>query len=720
MRLHGGFNEVIRMNLYEYEIMKIFVFFFQKQPLPDSTDNSQKKKRMSTSVNNCERRQIKRKRTNSPSPSSSTNSSSQQRAIFQRTQTIKHEEEDILMMPSPSASNLYQQTIYPTLPPCSDVLQHRFYDRTFSNARTRSISSSVVSPPIHYPIKNPMSVQPAPNMNKIYRKPVPIPGHFYDRNNNHYYGLEDSVHNRINHPNGILRFDHLTNPQIFPSMQTIASTHEEKIRKTLSADENFKYYPHERISNGFSPSKSHSPNYPYFRSTSAQHHPANFPQISVPTHPAPNIFHQILRHTNEIFNKEFYQQHPNLDESSLRYQPSTSPYPTHIYHSPSPRIVHSPAEKIPNPTSSVINTPVTSPYSNLNLSHPSPSSIDMCNSSSAINSMQSSPMTNSSSSLAAPKKRILNALKQEAQDEQQQQQQNLSSIHNFSPIIEQNLDETALKTIPDHDCSPPSDSTASKKSSTACLTATPSSSSTVNSSLSSSSSSANTHFNYENLATETDSSKQASFQWPSQFRRPPNLRLNENSTTLPTTPYTPPPMLSPFRKGHGLYYQVFSQTTPGPTSTPIPDEISGPKINIGKTYQVEIPQCQSHIDTDQTEHDELLFSPSQLQYLDEHALDKYEQLNRTNPLLFSPRHSPTLYPIELVYMLLHEYNGDLQRTLAALLDGTAQDIKQCRPIHRYHFPECDNWTKEEIDAFTKAMETSEKNFVLVSRAVSLI
>lgn len=105
-------------------------------------------------------------------------------------------------------------------------------------------------------------------------------------------------------------------------------------------------------------------------------------------------------------------------------------------------------------------------------------------------------------------------------------------------------------------------------------------------------------------------------------------------------------------------------------------------------------------------------------YLDEQSLEKYEQLSRTNPLLFSPRHSPTLYPIELVYMLLHEYQGDLQRTLAALLDGTAQDIKQCRPIHRYHFPECDTWTKEEIEAFTKAMESSEKNFSLISQAVS--
>lgn len=125
-----------------------------------------------------------------------------------------------------------------------------------------------------------------------------------------------------------------------------------------------------------------------------------------------------------------------------------------------------------------------------------------------------------------------------------------------------------------------------------------------------------------------------------------------------------------------------------------------------------------HVDSVFVEHDELLFSPSELTSLDETALEKYEQLSRTNPLLFSPRHSPTLYPIELVYMLLHEYKGDLQRTLAALLDGTARDIKQCRPLHRYHFPECDTWTQAEIDAFTKAMDTSDKNFLLVSQAVS--
>jgi len=359
--------------------------------------------------------------------------------------------------------------------------------------------------------------------------------------------------------------------------------------------------------------------------------------------------------------------------------------------------------------------------------------------------MQPSPLTNSRSSFAAPKKRILNALKQEAQDEQQNNQ----LIQDFSPIIEQNIDQDkqqinsensfedptsslTLKIIPDID-SPIVETT--KKTISGFLITTPSSSSTINSSTSSSSSS-KTHFNYENLSQTIPSklSDNSSFQWPlqiSQFRRQQSLNIaSQTPNPLPSTPYTPPPMLSPFRKGPGLYYHVFSQTTPATIQqtstvttpvlpfTPIPDEISGPKINIGKEYQVDIPKFQMKIDDEYSiDNDELLFSPSQLPYLDENSLEKYEQLSRTNPLLFSPRHSPTLYPIELVYMLLHEYNGDLQRTLAALLDGTAQDIKQCRPLHRYHFPECDTWTKEEIDAFTKAMETSEKNFLLVSRAV---
>ena len=89
---------------------------------------------------------------------------------------------------------------------------------------------------------------------------------------------------------------------------------------------------------------------------STQNHPTTFSQFPVsphaPTTLTPNIFHQILRHTNDMLNKEFYisrndhlsQHHANIDDS-MRYTPSTSPYATHLYHSPSPHIVHSPADR---------------------------------------------------------------------------------------------------------------------------------------------------------------------------------------------------------------------------------------------------------------------------------------------------------------------------------------------------------------------------------------
>jgi hypothetical protein len=177
---------------------------------------------------------------------------------------IKNEVEEIMMIPSNTNNHPYQQTMYPTLPPCSDVLQHRFYDRGLASSRTRSISSSVIQPQttplIHYNIKNPMSVQPITNIPKQNRKQIPLPSHLYDRNNNQYYGFDirtndESIHNRINlsnHTNnslnisdGILRFDHLPNPQMFSNVTTM-QPHEEKIRKTLSADESLKYYHHDR------------------------------------------------------------------------------------------------------------------------------------------------------------------------------------------------------------------------------------------------------------------------------------------------------------------------------------------------------------------------------------------------------------------------------------------------------------------------------------------
>lgn len=139
------------------------------------------------------------------------------------------------------------------------------------------------------------------------------------------------------------------------------------------------------------------------------------------------------------------------------------------------------------------------------------------------------------------------------------------------------------------------------------LIGTPSSTGTS----SSSSSSSHQHFTYENIVPPKKVEPTASpFLWPSQFRRQLSLNVpNHVYPPIPTTPYTPPPMLSPFRRGPGLYYRVFSHpgsameshaapTTPLLSFSPMVEGSSGPKINVGDNYQALIPDLQENANYD--------------------------------------------------------------------------------------------------------------------------
>jgi hypothetical protein len=215
----------------------------------------------------------------------------------------------------------------------------------------------------------------------------------------------------------------------------------------------------------------------------------------------------------------------------------------------------------------------------------------MCNNN---NGMQPSPATHStssscssSSSLHAPKKRFLHTMKQETHDDKQQ-----------TTVEDEPSSPAVLKIIPDID-------SPVKKSVSGFLIGTPSSTGAS----SSSSTSSNTHFHYDDIPTrKKPEPTPSSFQWPSQFRRQLSLNIGyQTSNALPSTPYTPPPMLSPFRKGPGLYYRVFSHpgssaevssipTTPVLPFTPGGEESAGPKINVGKEYQAIIPKLRTNID----------------------------------------------------------------------------------------------------------------------------
>lgn len=423
---------------------------------------------------------------------------------------------------------------------------------------------------------------------------------------------------------------------------------------------------------------------------------------------------------------------PNTDFSpqSQRF----SPVDEHHRCTPSPHIPHRPGNikktlqslihfissfLVPNPTPLNIHTPVPSSHSNQNTSHRSPlSSASKCNKEHNIktinkNSTQSSSTIPTQIPMETP-------MKQETSNNNHKQEKSIANNGPPRPAV--------LEIVPD------TDSPTTKAQMSGFLIGTPSSTSAS----SSTSTSSNMHFHYDDVPAQVKKLEPtpSSFQWPlqsSQLRRQCSLNLAKQSNPVPSTPYTPPPMLSPFRRGPGLYYRVFSHpgtcgesvsipTTPILPGTPIGEELTGPKINIGSDYQAAIPKLRTKFDDDDDVglDEELLFSPLELSCTDEKSLEKFEALNQINPYLFSPRDSPKAYPLELIYMLLHEYNGDLSRTIASLIEGRAKDIKQCRPLHTYHFLDCDKWTKEEIEAFSKALPTSEKNFETISRAVCFI
>ncbi|CAF0751667.1 unnamed protein product [Didymodactylos carnosus] len=288
---------------------------------------------------------------------------------------------------------------------------------------------------------------------------------------------------------------------------------------------------------------------------------------------------------------------------------------------------------------------------------------------------------------------------------------------------------------------------------------TPSSNS---SSLISSSSSNAKHFQYEHVSsttetilvsrpTPTESHQRInqpidspSFLWPSQ---PSQLRRQQSFT-----PYTPPPMLSPYRKGSGLYYHVFS-ATPTTVSTPVTTFSQGiqqpftpltnklvvneinkqenneiipiPKsavsiedllarINVGEQYQADIPECNVS-DTSYDTSDELLFSPYDMSNISEELFGRLEKIINKNVLC--PSLANMSYPLELIYMLLYEFRGDLELTCLTLLEGKTTSIKECRPLHTYKFPECDIWTRQEIDLYNQSIVEYEKNFELISKSI---
>ncbi|CAF5145352.1 unnamed protein product, partial [Rotaria magnacalcarata] len=183
---------------------------------------------------------------------------------------------------------------------------------------------------------------------------------------------------------------------------------------------------------------------------------------------APALLQRFLIQNGERRNADFCSQH----------QPFSSPE-EQMRYTPSPRFVHIPVAN--SIATLIINTPVTSPYSNQTTSHGSPASpAQKCNKDNNVttilnNSIQ--PLSVAHSSLSSlnvvPQKPVENPIKQ----------QTTVKDNTTSPTA-------VLEIVPDVD-------STNKKNMSGFLISTPSSAGTGLSS--SSSTSSNTHFHYDDI-----------------------------------------------------------------------------------------------------------------------------------------------------------------------------------------------------------------------------
>uniref|UniRef100_A0A5S6QYQ7 C2H2-type domain-containing protein n=1 Tax=Trichuris muris TaxID=70415 RepID=A0A5S6QYQ7_TRIMR len=217
------------------------------------------------------------------------------------------------------------------------------------------------------------------------------------------------------------------------------------------------------------------------------------------------------------------------------------------------------------------------------------------------------------------------------------------------------------------------------------------------------------------------------------------------------TPYTPPPILSPLRRGSGLFCRIRRPSPVAPKSAPVcysrkesfwenldlsaavaagsrkiddvsPANVSPPDspvktdslphINVGTEYQASVPSMP--LDPSKAlsggSRAVLLFDPNCLNHLSQDSVQA----------LLSVACSPVVHGggtnTELALHLLHDSGGDVQKAANRLTAGGTVFDKE-HPLHDYTYNDCQQWTEKEIIQFENALLKGDKDFNEVSAAV---
>uniref|UniRef100_K7FFF5 Zinc finger protein 541 n=1 Tax=Pelodiscus sinensis TaxID=13735 RepID=K7FFF5_PELSI len=201
-----------------------------------------------------------------------------------------------------------------------------------------------------------------------------------------------------------------------------------------------------------------------------------------------------------------------------------------------------------------------------------------------------------------------------------------------------------------------------------------------------------------------------------------------------SSPYTPPPMLSPIREGSGLYFSTLCSSSTSSGHNKLYSTILGrmdgdfgfslvkdntkisikPHINIGNRFQAEIPNLQDRALLENDEHAaSLVWKPWGDITTNQETQDRVTGLLNVACSSAMPGGGTNL---ELALHCLHEAQGNILEALEMLLFRGPQKVPS-HPLANYHYTGSDVWTPVEKQLFKKAFCLHKKDFYLIQKKI---
>uniref|UniRef100_A0A8B9Z6C9 Zinc finger protein 541 n=1 Tax=Buteo japonicus TaxID=224669 RepID=A0A8B9Z6C9_9AVES len=222
--------------------------------------------------------------------------------------------------------------------------------------------------------------------------------------------------------------------------------------------------------------------------------------------------------------------------------------------------------------------------------------------------------------------------------------------------------------------------------------------------------------------------------YQSNLRSPVFLVDHLLSNLFQSSPYTPPPMLSPMREGSGLYFSTCCSSSASGDPKQLFSAGLGrmdrdfgfclmkdnkkisiqPRINIGSEFQAELPELRDRSELEGTEDPaSLVWKPWGDMATNPETQDRVTELLKLACSSAVPGGGTNL---ELALHCLHEAQGNVMEALEMLLSGGPQK-SESHPLANYHYTGSDTWTDLEKELFRKAFHVHKKDFHLIQKKI---